>query len=140
MKGGVRIFFSLQNFNCFSLAVLSFEQKEGKTWWETYLGYTSTYYVYICLSIKIFLYVCRFCQFFLIKITTFKRSRGSHLCNENHGLETKKVFSINFLILWMKNLRPKMLHDISRAIKLVTGRVGPWICFLSPIIKRNCIQ
>lgn len=35
------------------------------------------------------------CQFFLINITTFKRSRGSHLRNENHRLETKKFFRIN---------------------------------------------
>lgn len=35
------------------------------------------------------------CQFSLISITTFKRSGGSHLRNENHRFETKKVFRIH---------------------------------------------
>lgn len=125
MKGGVRIFFSLQNFNCFSLAVLYFEQKEGKTRWETCLGYTSTYYVYICLSIKIYLYVCRFISIFLIKITTFKRSRGSLLYNENHNLKQKKSLESTFLFYGWETWDLKMLNAISRVIKLATGRVGP---------------
>lgn len=29
-----------------------------------------------------------------------------HLCNENQKLETTKVCRKDFLILWMKNLRP----------------------------------
>lgn len=64
--------------------------------------YIHIFCVYICLSVRhIYMYVS-LCQFFSSKITTFKRSRDSHLCNENHRLETKNVFRINFLILWMK--------------------------------------
>lgn len=69
MKDGVRIF-SLQNFNCFSLAVLYFEQKEEKTGEKRTWGihpHIMYIYIHICLPIKICLYVRRFCHFFSLK-------------------------------------------------------------------------
>ena len=89
-------------FLLFLFSSLVFSSEGGENMMKMPLGYISTYYVYMLIYKGVFIHMS---IFFLSKITAFKKSRDSHLCNENHGIEIKKVFKIKFLILWVKSLR-----------------------------------